>query len=121
MLMKCERIAGGFICGRTTVKSRPYKGKTPQKPKLVLAVGRIYLVRRYYTGDFRAKCCESRFQSVRLKVTDPMKTSLQVDDELEIPFVHAEFIPALVEEFKKPIAEREFNRYRIGEGPRSAI
>ena len=86
-------------------------------PKLVLAVGRIYLVRGYHIGDFRARCCDSLERSVRLKVTDPMKTSLQVDDELEIPFVHAEFIPALVEDFKKPITER----YRIGEGPRSAV
>jgi hypothetical protein len=91
------------------MKNRAYKGvhaRTPQKPKLTLAIGRIYLVKRYYTGDFRARCCESLDRSVRLKVTDPMKTTLQVDDEIEIPFVHADFIPALVQDLKKIIEER---------------
>lgn len=85
---------------------RGFKKKKAVKPLLTLAVGRIYLVKRYHTGDFRAKCCDSLLKSVRLKVTDPMKTSLQVDDEMEIPFVHAEFIPSIVEEFKKPIDQR---------------
>ena len=126
--MKCERIAGGFVCGRrsTVRQSQAFKGRgvharTPQKPKLTLTVGRIYLVKRYYTGDFRARCCDSLATSVRLKVTDPMKTSLQVDEEIEIPFVHGEFIPALVQDIKKIVDERPAERYRIGEGPRSAV
>jgi hypothetical protein len=113
------------------VKNRAFKGvhaRTPEKPKLTLAVGRIYLVKRYYTGDFRARCCDSLMKSVRLKVTDPMKTTLQVDDEIEVPFVHAEFIPALVQDLKQTIAARpspastptysreEFERDRAGEG-----
>jgi hypothetical protein len=90
------------------IKSKPYKGRTPAKPKLTLAVGRIYLVKRYYTGDFRARCCDSLERSVRLKVTDPMKSAtLKVDDEIEIPFVHAEFIPAIVEKFRSAEFERE--------------
>jgi hypothetical protein len=85
-------------------------------PQCVLVVGRIYVVKRYYTGDFRAKCCDSLDRSARLKVTDPMRSTLQVDDEIEIPFVHAEFIPAIVEEFKKPIEERSFNRDQFSQG-----
>jgi hypothetical protein len=91
------------------------------QPPLTLAIGRVYLVKRYYTGDFRAKCCESLQKSVRLKVTDPMKTEFEVGAEIEIPFVHAEFIPAIVEDFKKPVTERpgytrsEFERDRFGE------
>lgn len=107
--MKCERIAGGFVCGRSTVKNRAFKGvhaRTPEKPNLTLAVGRIYLVKHYHTGDFRAKCCDSLLKTVRLKVTDPMSTSLQVGDELEIPFVHAEFIPALVQDITKIVGDR---------------
>jgi hypothetical protein len=53
-----------------------------------------------------------------------MKSTLQVDDEIEIPFVHAEFIPALVQDIKKVVDERprsgesreEFERDRMGEG-----
>ncbi len=82
--------------------SRKKKPSVVQKPALVLAVGRIYLVKRYYTGDFRARCCDSLLKTARLKVTDPMNSSVQVDDELEIPFVHAEFIPALVVDFTGP-------------------
>lgn len=118
----CERFAGGFICGsRSTMKKKQaFKGKR-EKPILTLAVGRIYLVTRYWTGDFRAKCCESLFKTVKLKVTDPMKSSLKPGDELEIPFVHAEFIPAIVQDFKKITADRpeysraEFERDRFGE------
>jgi hypothetical protein len=123
--VKCERIAGGFICGRSTVKNRAFKGvhaRTPVKPKLTLAIGRIYLVKRYYTGDFRAKCCESLATSVRLKVTDPMHSTLEQNAEIEIPFVHAEFIPALVQDIKKTIEARaagesreEFERDRFGQ------
>lgn len=124
--MKCQSIAGGFICGRSTVRNRAFKGvhaRTPVKPKLTLAIGRIYLVKRYYTGDFRAKCCESLEKSVRLKVTDPMNTTLEQNAELEIPFVHAEFIPALVQDIKKIVDERpgggesraEFERDRFGQ------
>ena len=88
---------------------KAFKGqhaRTPVKPALTLTIGRVYAVKNYYTGDFRARCCESLLRSVRLKVTDPMRSTLQVNDEIEIPFVHAEFIPAIVEEFKKPIEER---------------
>jgi hypothetical protein len=119
--MKCERFAGGFVCGGSTVKSRAFKGKGSPEKQLTLVVGRIYLVKRYYTGDFRARCCESLDKSVRLKVTDPMKTTLQVDEEIEVPFVHADFIPALVQDIKKVIDERPAERYRIGDGPRSAV
>jgi hypothetical protein len=91
------------------MRPRAFKGthaRHKEKPKVTLVVGRIYLVKRYYTGDFRARCCDSLLRSVRLKVTDPMKSSLQVDDEIEIPFVHAEFIPALVQDIKKAIEKR---------------
>jgi hypothetical protein len=91
--------------------------RTKEKPQKSLTIGRVYVVKRYYTGDFRARCCESLLRTVRLKVTDPMKSTLQVGDELEIPFVHAEFISAIVEEYKNPVEER----FRIGEGPRSAV
>jgi hypothetical protein len=103
------------------MRARAFKGnhaRTKEKPKFTLTIGRVYAVKGYYTGDFRARCCESLGRSARLKVTDPMKSTLQVDDEIEIPFVHADFIPAIVEEFKKPVEDRF--RYRIGEGPRSA-
>jgi hypothetical protein len=45
-----------------------------------------------------------------------MRSTLAIGDEIEIPFVHAEFIPAIVEEFKKPIEERSFNRDQFSEG-----
>jgi hypothetical protein len=51
-----------------------------------------------------------------------MKTSLQVDEEIEVPFVHGEFIPALVQDIKKIVESRpeysraEFERDRAGEG-----
>jgi hypothetical protein len=80
--------------------------RTKVKPKFTLTIGRVYVVKRYYTGDFRARCCESLDRSVRLKVTDPMRSNVAIGDELEIPFVHAEFIPAIVEEYKKPHEER---------------
>jgi hypothetical protein len=89
---------------------KAYKGqhaRTPVKPALTLAIGRVYVVKGYYTGDFRARCCESLLRSARLKVTDPMRSTLQVDDEIEIPFVHADFVPAIVEEFQKPREERQ--------------
>lgn len=91
--------------------SPPYKykrgsKKRVEKPKFTLTIGRTYVVKGYHTGDFRAKCCDSLGRSARLKVTDPMRSSLSVDDEIEIPFVHAEFIPAIVEDFQKPIAQR---------------
>jgi hypothetical protein len=105
--VSCERFAGGFICGRSRMKKS--KKKKPEKPKLMLVIGRIYLVKRYYTGDFRAKCCDSLERSVRLKVTDPMSSTVAIGDELEIPFVHAEFIPAVVVEFQKPV-EQPFQR-----------
>lgn len=85
---------------------RGFKKKKATKPPYVLVVGHIYLVRGYHTGDFRAKCCDSLLKTVRLKVTDPMKAALQVDDEIEIPFVHAEFIPALVQDVQKVIEQR---------------
>jgi hypothetical protein len=125
--VKCERFAGGFICGRSNVRRRK-KPTKPEKPQLTLAIGRIYLVKRYHTGDFRAKCCESLEKSVRLKVTDPMNSTLEQNAEIEIPFVHAEFIPALVQDLKQTIAARpspastptysreEFERDRAGEG-----
>lgn len=82
------------------------KKKKLIKPELTLAIGRIYRVSGYWTGDFRAKCCDSLLRTVKLKVTDPMNTVLQVDDELEVAFAHAEFLPALVEQFQKPIGDR---------------
>ena len=94
--------------------------KKPLKATLTLAVGRIYRVKGYWTGDFRAKCCDSLLKTVKLKVTDPMNTTLQVDDELEVAFAHAEFLPALIEHFQKPIEQRgesreEFERDRFGQ------
>jgi hypothetical protein len=71
-----------------------------EKPAFVLAIGRVYLVKRYHTGDFRGKCCDSLKFSAKFKVTDPMKSALAVGDELEISFKLAEFIPAIVEDFK---------------------
>jgi hypothetical protein len=80
---------------------RRNKPSVVEKPKFVLAIGRVYLVTRYYTGDFRGKCCDSLKRSAKFKVTDPMRSTLQVDDEIEVPFVHGEFLPAIVEDFKR--------------------
>jgi hypothetical protein len=85
---------------------RGSKKKALAKPAFTLTIGRIYVVKGYHTGDFRAKCCDSLTKTARLKVTDAMRSSLHVDDEIEIPFVHAEFLPSIVEQFQKPIAER---------------
>jgi hypothetical protein len=97
------------------------KLKRPFKPQLVLAIGRVYLITRYHTGDFRGECYASLELSAQFKVTDPMKSTLQVGDEIEIPFQLAEFLPAIIEQFQKPIQERpeysreEFERDRFGE------
>jgi len=77
------------------------KFKRPTKAEFVLTIGRVYLVKRYHTGDFRAKCCESLKFSAKFKVTDPLKSTLAIDDELEISFKLAEFIPAIVEDFRE--------------------
>jgi hypothetical protein len=84
------------------------KRRQPGKfaPKYTLAIGRIYLVKGYWTGNFRAKCCDSLALTAKVKVTDPMNTELNIDDEMEISFANAEFLPAVLEEFQKPIEER---------------
>lgn len=90
------------------------KKKRIEKPKFTLAIGRIYLVTRYHTGDFRARCCDSLLKSVRLKVTDPMSSNLYVDQEIEIPFVYAEFLPAVMEKYQgRGESREEFERDRL--------
>lgn len=89
-----------------------YKGRSKKRPsenpKYTLTIGRIYVVKGYHTGDFRAKCCDSLARCARLKVTDPMRSGLRVDDEVEIPFVHAEFLPAIVEDMRGPSREATY-------------
>lgn len=80
---------------------RNSKPKRAEKPQLVLAIGRVYLVTRYHTGDFRGKCCDSLKFSAKFKVTDPMKSTLAIDDELEISFKLAEFLPAIIDDFAR--------------------
>jgi len=81
------------------------QSKIPQ-PELVLAIGRLYLVTRFHTGDFRGRCLESLFRSARFEVTDPMKSSLHLCDQIEIPFKHAEFLPVVIEQFQKIVEGR---------------
>lgn len=70
------------------------------RPKITLAIGRVYAVKGYWTGEFRGECRESRNVDALMRVTDPMKTELNVGDDLEIAFTLAEFMPAIVEDFQ---------------------
>lgn len=94
------------------MKRRPKLAKKQEVQTIVFA-GRVYLVKRYFTGDFRGTCRGSLSKSALFTVTDAMKSSLAIGDEIEIPFVHAEFIPALCEDLRGESRE-EFERDRFG-------
>jgi len=99
--MKCERFAGGFICGGRVKKS---KTKTVVIPPPPVEVDRTYLVTGYHTGDFRGKCIAFRNnlanRVAHFRIVDPIKTGLQVDAEIEVTIGLARFLPTMYEQYQ---------------------
>jgi hypothetical protein len=71
-------------------------------PRLVLEIGRVYLVTKYHTGNFRGKVIATGNQTASLQVVDAMKTELQVGALLDVWLCHAEFTATVFEQFQGP-------------------
>ena len=50
------------------------------------AVGTVYRITNYYTGDFVGTCLERGFSSARYRVNAPLFSSLVPGDEIEIVY-----------------------------------
>jgi hypothetical protein len=68
--------------------------------KLVLEIGRVYLVQRYHTGNFRGKVIATGALTANLQVVDAMKTELTVGSLIDVWLCHAEFTATVFEQFQ---------------------